>query len=191
MADNNYQFGLSKAYYATFTYDDVTMEYTYETPKRITCAISLSLSPAGDSNNLYCDNAIGFTSVSNQGYEGSLEGSLISTDFKKDVLMEQEDNNGMVVEFANVQPKPFALLYEVEGDANQTRFVFYNCTASRPEQNANTNTESIEPDTQTLEFTSAPRKNDSIVKAYATTTATNFDAFYTAVQEPDFSVVTP
>ena len=185
------QFGLSEAHYATFTYDALTETYTYDTPKKIMCAVTLSLSPIGDSTNFYCDNKVGFTSVANQGYEGSLEGAIMFPDFRADVMNEQVDDNGVQVEYANLQPNPFAFMFQVEGNEAPVRFILWNCKATRPSIDANTSTESVEVDTQTLEFTAAPRENDFLVKGEVPSTDAAYATWFDAVYEPIFTPPTP
>lgn len=181
------QFGLSEVHYATFTYDEATKEYTYGTPKKIMCAVSLAVTAVGDVQNFYCDNKIGFVSISNQGYEGTITGATLSTDFRKDVLGEVLDTNGLKVEYSNIQPKEFALLYQVEGDPENSRFVFWKCKASRPSATHNSSTESITVDTQELSITMLPRE-DSAVKGYADVTATIYANWFTTVVQPDVTI---
>ena len=47
--------------------------YTYETPKAIPGAVSISLDAEGDSSPFYADGIVYFRSVSNNGYSGDLE----------------------------------------------------------------------------------------------------------------------
>jgi len=81
---------------------------------------------------------------------------------------------------------PFALLFEVQGDLQPRRFVFYECLASRPNVDANTVKGTIEPTTDTLSFVAVPRKLDGMVKAVLVKTPENetaYSGFYTSVYE--------
>jgi hypothetical protein len=87
---------------------------------------------------------------------------------------------------------PFALMFEVQGDLQPRRFVFYACLASRPNVDANTVKGTIEPTTDTLSFVATPRQLDGMVKAVLvknTTNETAYTGFYTSVYE--FAAPTP
>jgi hypothetical protein len=87
---------------------------------------------------------------------------------------------------------PFALMFEVQGDLQPRRFVFYECLASRPNVDANSVKGTIEPTTDTLSFVATPRQLDGMVKAVLVKNATNetaYTGFYTSVYE--FAAPTP
>lgn len=181
---NKYNFGLKNVHYAKFKYDDATAKYTFETPKRIACAVNMSISPVGDESKFFCDDVVGINVQSNQGYEGTFTGATLSEDFRIDILGEKKQTDGLRVEYANVQPSPFALIFEIDGDESKTRFVYYNCKAGRPGQEHNTKTESVEVDTQELTFNASPRLNDSAVRAYANQEDTAYAQMLTKIVEP-------
>ena len=76
--------------------------YTYETPKAIPGAVSISLDAEGDSSPFYADGIVYFRSVSNNGYSGDLEIALIPEWFRTDILKEELDKNGVLVENSNI-----------------------------------------------------------------------------------------
>lgn len=182
------RFGLAKAYYAVLNND------TYATPVPLPGAVSLTLNTEGsDPETFWADNIAYYkTPAANGGYTGTLTLAIVPDKFKQDVLGEVVDDNGMQVEVADANPKPFALLYEVEGDADKKRYVFFNCTAQRAVPSANTKSDSTNPDTQDLEFAAIGRdftfggtgviKN--IVKGSAEEAAAAFANWYTAVPTP-------
>ena len=74
-----------------------------------------------------------FRSTANNGYSGDLEIALIPEWFRTEILKEELDRNGVLVEKANVsETEKFALLFEFDGDINAIRHLLYNCSASRP-----------------------------------------------------------
>lgn len=182
------RFGLAKAYYA------VLDNNTYGTPVALPGAVSLTLNREGsEPQTFWADNiAYYVTPAANGGYSGTLTLAIVPDKFKQDVLGEVVDDNGMQVEVGDAASKSFALLYEVEGDADKKRYVFFNCTAQRPAPGANTKSDSTNPDTQDLEFTAIGKdftfggtgvvKN--IVKGSAEEAATAFANWYTAVPTP-------
>lgn len=181
------RFGLAKAYYAVIKTDG-----TYDTPAALPGAVSLDLSREGsDPTTFWADNVAYFvTPAANGGYTGTLTLAIVPDTFKVDVLGEVVDDNGMQVELGNATPKSFALMYEVEGDADKKRYVFFNCTAQRAVASANTKSDSTNPDTQDLEFAAIGKdftfdgETESVVKGSAEEAATAFAGWYTAVPTP-------
>ncbi|WP_291353389.1 hypothetical protein [Desulfosporosinus sp.] len=95
----------------------------------------------------------------------------------------------MLVEIANAIPKPFALLGQVLGDQKNRRFVYFDCTASRPAKEHKTNGDAIEPATDILSLVIKPMEigGKNVVKGtmeLSETNATAYNAFFTAVTIP-------
>ena len=75
---------------------------------------------------------------------------------------------------------------EIEGDAKKRRFIYYDCTATRPSAEMNTIEESKEPQTDTISITMAARSTDNVIKAVIEPNETNqdvYDTFFTKVYE--------
>ena len=181
---NRVTFGLDKVHYAVIT-EGVDGTYTYDTPVRIPGAVSMSETPAGESTKFYADNGVYYATSTNQGYELTLSFAKIPDSFRIDVLGDQLINGGLY-ENADAKPKQFALLFEIDGDKEADKFVYYNCTATRPGISSNTKNESTEVNTNELSITAAPRPYDKAVRWITgdATDATIKDAFYDAVVEP-------
>ena len=140
-------------------------EYTYETPKAIPGAVSISLDAEGDSSPFYADGIVYFRSTANNGYSGDLEIALIPEWFRTEILKEALDKNGVLVDSATVtEMEKFALLFEFDGDVRCIRHVLYNCSASRPSIESKTKEDAIEPGTEKLSLTADPRE-DGLVKS--------------------------
>lgn len=183
---NKVKFGLSQCYYAVAT-DDGTGTLTYATPVALKGAVNLSLDAQGESNPFYADNITYFQSQSNNGYSGTLELALIPDAFRTDVLGEVADDNGVITESADAKTIEFALLFQFDGDENNTRHCMYRCTASRASVAGQTNEASITPQTETLNITAMPRISDKLVKSKCSETqATQYADWYSTVYEPDF-----
>ena len=183
------RFGLAKAYYAVINVDG-----TYGNPVAIPGAVSLTLNRQGsEPQTFWADNiAYYVTPAANGGYTGTFSFAIVPDHFKVAVLGEVVDDNGMQVEIADAAPKSFALLYEVEGDADKKRYVFFNCTAQRVVASANTKSDSTNPDTQDLEVSAIGKDftfggnnvTKNIVKGSAEESATAFATWYSAVPTP-------
>jgi len=160
--------------------------FSYAEPKAIPGAVSISLDAEGESSPFYADGIVYFRSSTNNGYSGDLQIALIPEWFRTEILQEELDAKGVLVESSNVtESVKFALLFEFDGDVNAIRHVLYNCSASRPSIESETKEDTIEPGTETLSITADPRA-DGLVKARTgdTTDKTAYDNWYKTVYVP-------
>lgn len=188
---NKVKYGLSNVYYAVATIGD-DGSASYETPKPILGAVNLSLSAQGENSPFYADNIKYYVTSSNTGYEGDVEFAMIPDSFRKDVLGEIEDSNGVIYEDSGAVAVPFALLFQFEGDDKGTRHVMYNCTATRPNVEGATKEDSTEVKTETITISCGSVYNASlqknIVKARCLndgTSATTYASWNTEVYQPE------
>lgn len=189
MSGNKVQFGLKNVHYAPFT--EVDGVINYKTPIPIRGAVSLTLNPRGEMVEFHADNMLYYMDASNDGYDGTLSIATIPETFAVDALGEEKDTeDGVLTEKTDAKQKPFALLFEFDGDENATRHVLYNCKANRPTVSGETTTNTKTPQPNELTFVSAPRPTDNAVKTKttATTPPAIYDAWYTKVYE---KVTTP
>lgn len=184
MAENKVRYNLKNVHYAPIT--ETSGAVTYATPIHIPGAVSLSLTPEGDTNTFYADGMAYYVATANNGYSGDLEMALLPDQFRKDVLGETEDETDKVLmEFSNVEPKPFALLFEFDGDQKAIRHILYNCTAARPSMEGSTNTETKEPATETLSLTATMLADGCVkVKTGDTTPDPVYRDWYKTVWQP-------
>lgn len=105
-------------------------------------------------------------------------------------MHEELDGNGVLAENANVELEHFAFLFEFDGDQRHIRHVLYNCVASRPSIEGETNEDSKEVKTDTLNLQATPLAN-GYVKAKTGTNTTDdvYNKWYDAVYEPQAEAV--
>ncbi|MDA2164312.1 phage tail protein, partial [Bacillus cereus group sp. Bc252] len=131
MNENKVAFGLKNVHYALYEIKDGAI--TFSTPIRLPGAVELTFDPRGDLIEFYADDMLYYAASNNQGYDGTLSIATIPEQFAIDALGEQlDETDGVLNEVADAKGKPFALLFEFDGDINATRHVMYNCAASRP-----------------------------------------------------------
>ena len=188
MANNKVKYGLKNVHYAVATIDEATNTATYGTPVAWPGGVSLSLDAEGDVTKFRADNIDYYVGQSNNGYSGSLESALVPDSFKKDVLGEIEDANGVWVEDSGAKTVHFALMFQFEGDQNAVRHVMYNCTASRPSVSGDTTDATIEPQTETVDITASQIHNSSLdkdlVKARIKQGEAEYSSWFSAVYQP-------
>lgn len=185
---NKVKYGLKNVHYAVATIDEATNTATYGTPKPWAGAVNLSLDAEGSTTKFRADNIDYWVGQSNNGYSGDFESALIPDSFREDVLGEVTDGNGIMVEDAGAKTVPFALMFQFEGDANATRHVLYNCTATRPSVSGQTTEEETEPQTETLTLTAVAIHDSTldkdIVKARCGESDSAYATWFSAVYQP-------
>lgn len=189
MLNNKVKFGLSNVHIAKITEQDGVI--TYGAPFAMPGAVGLSADPEGDTTPFYADNIKYYIATSNQGYTGDLEIAITPEEFLTQILGQEKDTNGALFESADDINARFALMGEIEGDVKKRRFVYFDCTATRPSAEMNTNEESKEPQTDTISITMSPRTTDKAIKAVIEPDDTNkaiYDTFFTKVYEKDATV---
>lgn len=160
---NKIKYGLSNVYFAEATIAN-DGSATYETPVAIPGAVSITLDPEGESTPFYADNIVYYVSTANSGYTGSLEIARIPEAFRESILGDHKDTKNVYFEDADAPTKQFALLFQFEGDETATKYVYYNCTASRATVASKTKGASVEPGTDALNLTVGMVKNTNINK---------------------------
>lgn len=187
---NKVKYGLKNVHYAVAAINDSTHAATYSTPVAFPGAVSMSLEAQGELTPFRADNIDYWVANTNNGYSGELEMALITDAFRKDVLGQVEDTNGVLVEKKDVEAIHFALLFQFEGDEKATRHVLYNCTATRPSAAGNTTDETIEPQTETVTLTASSIYNASFaqeivkVQTKASTDSDTYDGWFEEVYQP-------
>ena len=186
MSENKVKFGLSNVHIAKIIETDG--EITYDTPIAIPGAVSLSIDPEGETTPFYADNIKYYIAISNQGYTGDLELAMTPDEFLTTILGQTTDTNGALFESADDVYARFALMGEIDGDKKKRRFVYFDCTATRPSSEMNTIEEAKEPQTDTISITMSARSTDKAIKAVIEPTTENqavYDDFFSQVYEKD------
>jgi len=177
---NKIKYGISNVHYA------VKGAEGYGTPVALPGAVSLSLSAEGERNVFYADDIEYFVVNTNNGYSGSLELARIPDEFRAAVLGEilDSDDKTLTEMSTGAEAIRFALGFDVKGDQSTTSFWFYNCTASRPEEAAETKEDNITPKTETINLSCSPETDGRVrVKTTSETPSSVTSAWYTAVVE--------
>lgn len=186
MKQNKIVYGLEQVYIA---FEDSTSG-TYKSPVEIPGAVRLTTTATSERVDFYADNMAYYSIEANNGYTGNLEMALFPDSIIATMLgWEVDDTNGMLVEVADAKPTRFALMGQVMGDAKERRFVYYNVTAGRPNDDLGTKGETVEPKTTSLPIVIRPIKlnGKNVVKGVIEKNGVNdaiFDGFYSAVLKP-------
>ena len=187
MAKNKVKYNLKNAHYAMLTVDEEGT-VSYASPVALPGAVSISLDANGKPENFYADGVAYYVINNNMGYDGDLELAMIPEDFRVSALNETLDDKKVLIENANTELNPFALLFEFDGDVKHIRHVLYNCSASRPGIEGKTNEENREVQTETLSIKATPLAS-GVVKAKTgdSTDAAVYADWYKAVYMPSIA----
>lgn len=190
MAENKVNFGLSKVYYAVLTEGTTN---SWATPVHVAGAVSLTIDDNSTSNPFYADNITYYRSFANNGYSGSLEMARIPENMLSDVFGITENSTDKVIyEYSNVSPKPFALLFQREGDDSSELAVLYKVTpTTKPTRGSSTIEDAPTPVTQSFDFEASPLTTGTtnqigLISAMsaADTTTTVKNAWFSTVKVP-------
>mgnify|MGYP000370432789 CR=1 FL=1 len=163
-----------------------TTTYTYDNPKSIPGAVSISLDAQGEISKFYADGIAYYVTSANNGYEGrSGKWHSFRAGSAWKFSMKNRTKSGVLAENANKTTNPFALLFEFDGDVKAIRRCLYNCTCTRPSIASETKEETVDPGTETLTITNSPRK-DGLVKVQTgpDTADGTYTGWYNKVYEP-------
>lgn len=180
------KFGLSNVHIAKITETDGAISYAK--PMAMPGAVNLTADPEGDTTPFYADNTKYFVATAKNGYTGSLEIADVPDEFLTDILGQEKDTNGAIIESLSNKEARFALMCEVDGDPDKRRVVFYDCIATRPSIEYSTNEEGVEVKTTTMDITMSPRSTDGQVKATIQLSEENkniYNTFFDKVYEKD------
>lgn len=186
---NKVLYGIEQCHIAKITEENGSI--TYGAPFAVPGVVGLSFDPEGEETPFYADNVKYFIASSNQGYSGDLELAMTPEKFLIDILGRTKDTNGAIFEKADDKNARFALMFQGQGDKTGRRWVFFDCTATRPSKENNTKEQDIEVGTETMSITMSPRSTDKVVMAYIEPTDTNkdvYDNFFTKVYEKDETI---
>lgn len=164
--ENKVQFNLKNVHYAVLTEAKTggATTYSWGTPVAVPGAVNLDLEQQGEITKFYADGIVYYQSPVNNGYEGDLEMARIVDKMLQDVWgMTLGTTSKVLTENANTEAKAFALLFQIDGDANEDCYVLYNCTGTRPAIAAKTKEDTKEPQTQSSTISAAPLGNGNVM----------------------------
>lgn len=157
-AENSVQFGLKNVHYATMKPDG-----SYNTPVHVPGAVNLTLKEESSVTKYYADNVLYYVSNTGSGYSGDLEMARFINQMLVDIWhFIEHATDHTLIEQAGVEPSKFALLFEIDGDANSSLYVLYAVTAGKPGITGETKKDTSEPKGQSCSINAQPLSNGRI-----------------------------
>lgn len=181
---NKVTFGIKNLHYALFTVN-ADGSVSYDTPVAVPGTVSIGLDQLGEMLEFYADDMLYYAGSENSGYQGPLEIAHVPDQFRIDIFGDIMSANGLLVENVDAIPKNVALLFEFGGDQRKRRICLYNCSIQRPGIASQTNTNTKNINTSSMQVTASPR-SDGIVRVFTTdqTNQTVYDNWYSSVPSP-------
>lgn len=176
---NKVRYGLSNCYYAI--YDESTK--TWGTPVSIPYAQSLSIDRNKSNSDVYADNKLIYHIATLNSATINLQLSVLEDSVKQALLGHKSANTSTNnVEVTNATSVYFALLFQIEGDDEKRRKIFYLCTAALGNESYETTGDSINAVSESLEITAYPIADgsDYILDADADENDSNYATFFSA-----------
>lgn len=169
-SENKVIFNLKNVHYALLTIDDGTASWA--TPVHVPGAVSLSLDAESTVEAFYADGIAYYNSVSNNGYSGDLEMARFPDKMLQEVWkFELDSTDKVLIENAFTNAQEFALLFQIDGDADNEYYCLYKVTGTKPAVGAETSTDSKTPQTKSSSITASPLE-DGMVMARTTAETT-------------------
>lgn len=154
MPKNKVEFGISKLHVGTYTVDDEGV-VTLGEPYHQRGAVSFAPEEQSELNNFFADNEEYWSEYSGGAQEGDLQVARFDDDFKERFLGYKRLTSGGLARVKNaVKPRVY-IAFQVEGDAEARRVVYYNATLGAIQREYATIEDSKEPATETLPVTAA------------------------------------
>lgn len=154
MADTNkVLFGFNDLYVGTYTVDKSTGEVTLGAPFHQAGAVGFSPEDSAEQNIFYADNIPYYTSYTSGTYEGDLEVAKFDDEFKEQFLgYARTADGGLAVVKNAIKPNVY-MAFEVQGDAQARRVIFYNGSLGGISREFSTIEETKEPVTESIACT--------------------------------------
>lgn len=178
-------FGLKNAHIAWLEADG-----TYAAPIAVPGIRALKMKAEGSKEKKYADDNVYATLYSNQGFDGEAVFYNVADAIVAKMLGYEIDTNGAVVGITDGIPAHFALISEEQAiSGNPKRTVYYDCSISRPDNEAATKEDKVDLKEQTYSITAVPvtiggKTLDHSTLQKSTKNEAVFSTFFTKVYLP-------
>ena len=186
MAKNKVEFGISNLHIGTYTVGDggtVTLGTPYHQPGAV------SFSPEQDSNEnvAYADDMAYWSEYTDGPFSGDLVVMLYDDEFKEQFMGYKRLTNGGLANVKNAQKPNVYLAFDIKGDKEGRRAIFYNCSLGAINRSYETIEEEKTPANETLPITCIGDNATGVTKATLKPGDAGYDTLYTAPTAPEIA----
>lgn len=183
MANNKVEFGISNLH--IFTYEeDESGNVTLGTPYHQRGAINFSPDQDSNESTLDADDIVYWSDYTEGPVSGSLEVALFDDAFKTQFLGYRSFVGGGVTQVKGAVKPACGIAFEIKGDKEKRRIVYYNCSLGAIGQTYETIGNEKTPRTETLPFTCAGANATGVVRARFKPGDTAYDTVFSAPPVP-------
>lgn len=183
MAKNKVEFGISNLHVGAYNVaDDGTV--TMGTPYHQAGAISFSPEQDSNENNSYADNIAYWSEYSEGPFSGDLVTMLFDDEFKTQFLGYVTTNKGGIGQVKNAVKKKVYIAFEILGDKEKRRAIFYNCSLGAITREYATVEEEKEPANETLPITCVGDNASGLYKETLKPGDAGYDTLFTNPTAP-------
>lgn len=184
MADSNkVYFGFSDLYIGTYTVNEGGV-VTMGEPYRQKGAVGFSPEENTDKSDFYADNIPYYTTYASGTYEGDLEVAKFDDAFRTQFLGYVTLDDGGLAQIKGATKPNIYIMFEVQGDVQARRVIFYNGTLGSISREYSTIEENAEPVTETIAVTFVGDNKTGITKVTYNKGDTGYATLFTAPPAP-------
>ena len=182
MAKNKVEFGISNLHIGTYTVVDGAA--VLGTPYHQKGAVSFSPEQDSNENIFYADDIAYWSEYSDGPFSGDLEVALFDDEFKTQFLGYKALTGGGIANVKNPEKKNVYIAFDIKGDAEGRRAIFYNCALGAITREYNTIEDEKAPATETIGITCTGDDVSGVIKAVFKPADTAYSTLYTAPTAP-------
>ena len=175
---NKVEFGINKLYFGTYSESDAGT-VTLGTPMRIKGARKWSPEETSERSTIDADNVTYWAGYSGGTEEGDVEVVLFPDDFKTQFLGAKRTSGGGLASIKNANRPSVYMMFEVDGDAENRRVIYYNGSLGAIKREYATIEEGKkEPVTESITATFVGDNGTGITKAVYKPTDAGYDTLF-------------
>jgi len=183
MAANKVEFGISNLHVGTFT-EGTGGTVTMGAPYHQKGAIGFTPEQDSENNTAYADNIAYWSEYAEGPFEGDLTVMLFDEDFKTRFLGYVTTSKGGIGQVKNPVKPSVYVAFEVLGDAEKRRVIFYNCSLGTINREYNTVEDTKEPANEVLGITCVGDNTSGLMMEVLKPGDSGYDELFTAPTAP-------
>lgn len=186
MANNKVEFGISNLHVGKYTVAD-NGTVTLGTPYHQKGAVSFSPETESNESNFHADDIVYWSELTDGNITGDLVVAKFDDSFKTQFLGYKALADGGLASVKGAEKETAYIAFEVKGDAEKRRVIFYNCSFGAIAREYATIEDTKEPATETLPVTVVGDNKTGVTKAVYKPDDKGYDKLFTTPAAPAFS----
>lgn len=186
MAKNKVEFGISNLHVGAWNVSDQGV-VTLGTPYHQNGAISFSPEQDSNENVAYADDIAYWSEYTDGPFSGDLVAMLFDDEFKTQFMGYRRLTNGGLANVKNAVKSNVYVAFEIKGDKEKRRAIFYNCSLGAINRSYETIEEEKTPANETLPITCIGDNATCVTMATLKPGDAGYDTLFTAPTAPELA----